>query len=336
MTEQLSESDQIVVSAMLLAGFRTSIANQRQVQNNFLIKTWNGAGLGDQICAEPTMRYALNQFKDCRISLASDTPEIFHHLKFHEVFDTKKVTPVDSNYLVFQTVYPGGHITNQFINQMTTNCVDYPSLVAFRCQLPVRDREVRLLGKEPIDFTALNHFKDYPEHYVVVHPGQHWQSKTFPKDWWDAVIAELFVNGKTPIIIGNQMVGGRGTVDVNASDCLDLRGKLSVLESIWLLQKAMVLLTNDSAPLHMAASGRAHIGYVATCKHPDLITHWRNGQWGWRMKNFGKGGLWEIINMSPGQANELSAEEVGEENLRSWLPDPREIVGWAVEKTKQE
>ena len=105
---------------------------------------------------------------------------------------------------------------------------------------------------------------------------------TFPKAFWDKVINRLCDRGLTPILIGADADDNRSTVDVDASRCLDLRNKLSLTESVWFLQNATVLLTNDSSPLHMAASGDAWIGYIATCKHPDMITHWRRGRWQWR------------------------------------------------------
>ena len=76
----------------------------------------------------------------------------------------------------------------------------------------------------------------------------------------------------------------------------------------------------------------AWIGFIATCKHPDYITHWRNGVWGWRMKNFGKGGIWDLIDYCPNKEQTVSAENVGEENLLSWLPEPKEFAQWAVER----
>jgi hypothetical protein len=124
-------------------------------------------------------------------------------------------------------------------------------------------------------------------------------------------------------------------VDVNPEGCLDLRNKLSINDSIWLLQRAAVLLTNDSSPLHMAASGKAFIGYIATCKHPDLITHWRQGKWQWRETNFGKGGIWDTVNFCPNKGEKVEAEFVDQKLLESWLPDPYAMADWALSKYKQ-
>lgn len=310
----------------MIPTFRTSIAVQNKVQNNLIFVTWGG--LGDQICAEPTLRYALKAFKGCNVSLASEHPELFRHLKFKEVFNIKNGDDVDySKYLRFDTIVPpnDSNFVWQFFSHMTTNCVDFPSMCAYRSQLPIADKEVILKPKKPEIPLYI------PERSVFIHAGKHWQSKTFPKSFWDEVLSEIIKLDAVPILIGANTDDNRGTVDVNTKGCVDFRNVLSISESIYYLTKAKVLLTNDSSPLHMAAPGRAWIGYVATCKHPDYITHWRNGQWGWRMKNFGKGGIWDVMSFCPNVAQDISAEDVGE-HLIGWLPDPKEYAQWAVSK----
>ncbi len=313
--------------------FRTQIAIDNGVEENLIFKTWGG--LGDQICAEPTLRHAIKMFKNCNITLASERPELFSHLKFHEVFDTTKQKVDYSKYLPFETITPpnDSNMVWLFFSHLLTHCVDFPSMCAYRSQLPVSEKEIFLKGKclenISIDFNR------------YVHPGKHWQSKTFPKSWWDAVIFWLTQYGASPAIIGADTDDNRSTVAVDTSGCLDLRNKLSVMESVWILQRAKVLLTNDSAPLHMAASrdpddlstGHCHIGFVATCKHPDFITHWRHGQWGYNMKNHGKGGVWEILDYCPNKKQKVEVENVGD-HLLDWLPDPKEYAEWACQKLK--
>jgi ADP-heptose:LPS heptosyltransferase len=321
----MTNKDRIVIPATMLPSFRTGIAVQNKVEKNLLFVTWGG--LGDQICAEPTLRYALKTFKGCKISLASEHPELFKHLEFDEVFDLKKVQPNYDNYLRFDTIVPPNdtNLTWQFFSHMVTNCVDFPSLCAYRCQLPVSEKEIKLFPETPKSKQFI------PERSVFIHAGRHWQSKTFPKSFWDAVLKEIKDNGAYPILIGADTDDNRGTVDVETDGCIDLRNKLSIDESIYYLQNAKVLLTNDSSPLHMAASGDAWIGFIATCKHPDYISHWRNGQWAYKMVNHGKGGIWDILDYCPNKENKVEVENVGE-HLIEWLPDPKEYAKWALSK----
>lgn len=325
--EKLDPSRPVVIPQNHLPIFRTQSAIDRGVEKRLLFRTWGG--IGDQICAEPTLRYAQRTFQDCDFFLASELPDMFGHLKFKKVFDLRDDTPNYNNFFLFDTITPpdDSNLVWQFFSHMLVNCVDFPSLCALRLMLPTSDKEIKLSSTEPDRETA-----GAVEKGILIHAGKHWQSKTFPKEFWDRVLASIRINGHTPILIGADADDNRGTVNVDTTDCLDLRNKLSIMESIWVCQNASVLLTNDSAPLHMAASGDAWIGFIATCKHPDMITHWRHGKWQWREQNFGKGGIWDVIDFCPNKKQKVEAEFVPPELLQSWLPNPVEFAEWAVSR----
>lgn len=325
----------------MMPGFRTQEAIEKGVERNLLFRTWGG--LGDQICAEPTIRYAFKEFKGCEISLASEVTELYKHLPFKRVFNLKEEQPVYSKYFMFDTIVSPQHLTWQFFSHCITNCVDFPSLCALRCQLPVKDREIHLTPTAPDETGEIRDtFGSGGSNKVAfIHAGRHWPSKTFPKDWWDAVLAGLIAKNIVPVLLGGETDDNRGTVDVNSEGCIDLRNKVSIDTSIWLLQRARVLITNDSAPLHMAASvdprefdttGNCWIGYIATCKHPDYITHFRKGQWQWREENLGLGGMWELVDNCPNKQDEVTVDEVAEDQLRKWLPTPESVVEWTLQK----
>lgn len=325
MEKKYTKFDRVQLPAVYIPAFRTQIAVQNGVEKNLLFRTWGG--LGDQICAEPTLRFALANFPDCTISLESEQPDLFQHLQFHKVYNLKKGERANPDkHLTFETITPpdDSNLVWQFFSHMITNCVDFPSLCALRFQLPVSDKEVRLADigyKAPFEL----------DRAVIVHAGRHWQSKTFPKEFWDAVLKQIFDSGAIPVLIGANTDDNRGTVDVNTDGCIDMRNKLSIMETVSLLKQSKVLLTNDSSPLHMAVDSDAWIGFVATCKHPDYIGHWRRGQWMYRMVNHGKGGIWDIMNYCPNVENEVTAENVGD-HILSWLPDPIEFANWGVSK----
>lgn len=325
--EKIDPNGRVAVPVMQHPAYRAQVAIDRGVEHNILFKVWGG--LGDQICTEPTLRFALSKMQNCKVSLAAEIPELFNHLNFHRVFDLKEERPVYENYLVFETITPpdDSNMVWLFFSHMLTNCVDFPSLCALRSQLPVEAREVRISAT-----SSVPNLFTHKGPWVAVHAGRHWPSKTFPKAWWDEVLKGLIVAGIRPILIGANTDDNRGTVDVNPGGCFDLRNKLSVMDSIWLLQKAGVLLTNDSAPLHMAVTGNAWIGFIATCKHPDFITHWRQGEWGWRMENLGLGGMWDLVDAIPNKNHKVLVDEIDPAILATWLPEPKDVVAWTLEK----
>ena len=84
----------------------------------------------------------------------------------------------------------------------------------------------------------------------------------------------------------------------------------------------------------MAAAGDAWIGFIATCKHPDMIMHWRHGQWAWREKNLGLGGIWDVLDYCPNKDSDVTAENVGD-HLETWLPSPESFAEWGIEKLNE-
>lgn len=323
-------TDDIVMPAMMIPGWKTFYAKSRGVLDNILIKAWGG--LGDVICAEPAIRYAKKLFPNCSISLATHHPQLFSHLEFDQVFDMNKAMPIWENYFVFDTIYPPEHLVWQFMSHMLTHPVDFSSLCMWRMQLPIAEREIQL-PKHPMSaqvFSALNAKNAIPLHF-----GQHWASKTFPIEWCEALKEEFINAGFTPILIGkddrNGHHGGTGYVPVKSIGCIDLRDKLDLGSFVAILQNAKWIFSNDSSPIHAAASGDAYIGFVASCKHPDFLMHWRKGQFGWRTANFGLDGAWNHIDHGPNATETIEVERLPEGLMEKILPEPSSIVAKYIE-----
>src|SRR5690242_14105396 len=128
-------TDTIFVPGGMIPSFRTTKAIEDGVERKLMFKTWGG--LGDQICCEPTIRYAFDAFKTCEIYLASERPELFSHLPFKKVFDLKEGKPIWENYFVFNTITDPSHLNWEFFSHCLINCVDYPSISCFRGQIPI-------------------------------------------------------------------------------------------------------------------------------------------------------------------------------------------------------
>lgn len=326
----LDPNGEMRVPGMEIPGFRFLLAQERGVDNQILINTTGG--LGDIICAEPAIRYAVTSFKHASVSIATAFPDLFRHLASDdvEIFDTHKAPAKTERYLVFDTLYTSQNLQWEFIAHMFTHVVDHASISMFRCQLPIAERSIRLVPNEDeVEYA------DSVEGDIVIHAGRTWPSRTIPGWFWNKVIDRIVERGLTPILIGKNGPKGkdeRGYVSVKTRGCVDMRNEMTIMETVALLQKKSVLLTNDSSPIHMAASGDAWIGMLSTAKHPEYITHWRNGQFGWRVQNHALGGLYQGINMCPNSQNEIRLDLVDPRLLESWLPDPVKFADWGIEK----
>lgn len=259
-------------------------------------------GIGDRVCAEPTLRYALKEFIDCDISMVCDTPELFIHLlhghrRIEHVYFKAEEVP-ENTYLPIYTYGQG--LSNQFFNANLMNSIDFASISALRGQLPHPYRAPILRPVEP----KINLV--FEEKDVLLHLGKSWPSRTFPAAWWKRIVHAACAQGRRPILIGKNCVD----LDVRNYDVIDLRDQLSLNDFMWVCQKAPALITNDSSPVHIAATGHAKIAFVATARRPDLLLHFRDGGFGWRMKDFSMNEMWKWFDNTPNSLSENRADEV--------------------------
>jgi hypothetical protein len=287
------------------------------------------------VCAEPAIRYIAKHFTGCTISLLTTFPEVFSHLnKIEKIYDVNQGNPNWDKYFVLDCYYAAEALHSEFVHNFNMAIPDYIATCLLKGQLPVSDRNIVQIPTE-------TERRSVPPRQVVIHAGRHWPSKTFPKYWWDEILSLLMLNRIQPTLIGANIDDKkRGTVDVDPTGCLDLRDKLTVRQSVAVLQQASVVITNDSAPLHMAASGDAWIGFMSTVRHPDYVSHWRpneNGRnvWAYKMHDFAKGRMWSGSDTSP-LKNGAKYDVIDQATLCSWLPSPNDVVDWTLERLDEE
>ena len=169
---------------------------------------------------------------------------------------------------------------------------------------------------------------------MVVHPGKHWNSKTFPAEWWQGVIDGLVGIGKRVCIIGkddrgdapNYIVGARGTVDVKCPEGVyDLRNLLDLGALGALLGVAKVLISNDSFPIHLAGAFNNWIILIPSCKHPDHVLPWRNESQYYKAMALYKKLVIDEVESRPTQVYQTRAD-VDVEDWLQYLPETEEVV----------
>lgn len=301
---------------------RIADAVGRGINKNILFRV--GGGLGDRICAEPTLRYALENFKGCEFSLSTDTPELFLHL-LPQMKEIYKDEPPVGKYLQLPTYAVG--LANQFYNANLMHGVDFASISALRCQLPNQCKVPKLEPTAPSKDVLLN--IAHSARYVLLHVGKSWASRTFPSSFWNEIIWRIHLLERIPVLIGLDSSGDLDPINV----CLDLRNKLTLNNYLWTVKHCDSVITNDSSPLHIAATGSGKIAYIPTIRHPDLLTHWRytSGRpvFGWRMASFYRKPMWELNNICPNtlEANLISEMPPGH-SMDEFLPEVSSIIDW--------
>jgi len=196
--------------------------------------------------------------------------------------------------------------------------------------LPLKDKQIKLdVSAEELNNLTSILGSDKLDDLYVVHPGRHWQSKTFPTQYWQDVVDGLANAGKRVAIVGKTeagdpptyIPGARGTVPVRCPEgAYDLRDLLDLGTFIALLSKAKVLISNDSAPVHLAGAFDNWIVLLPSCKNPDHIIPWRNCSLNHKSIALYKQLPIDEVESRPTQVTQTSAEFTCEDWSKYLLP----------------
>ena len=243
-------------------------------------------GLGDQIEAEPVVRELCRLYPYDKIYVASHWPEIFEDLPYAKgrliSVDIRKHFIQEEIAQVFNTYSPPEDDAWKYMTHVFSHSTDFSSNLAIRRVLPPEKKTVVLgytSGHLKSMCKKLGVEKNYFYDAVLVHPGRSWPTKTMPSTFWEEIINDLLVQNKKVILFGKDGKDLQGIVSVNVdmTKVLDARDKLTFKESLALLDNSFMLISNDSAPIHMAGATDIWIVGVYTAKHPAFVIPFRKG-----------------------------------------------------------
>ena len=237
-----------------------------------------GGGLGDQVCAEPVFRFMTEKWKD-DIVVMTQYPFLYRHLP---IICHDKPTSFYEQRLSIAT-HPWRDENDPWcFHRMHT--VDYISLRLLRRQLPISAKTVQIVPS-PEAYCQINEILCDIDRsrMVLLHPGLSWSSKNLPLQCWQSYSDILRNEGYTVVLVGKNFIANetdgdgsrRGVWPLEGS--LDLTDKLNLDEFCALLSVSPVLITNDSAPVHLASAFDGWIGLIATCRDPSYIFPYRYG-----------------------------------------------------------
>ncbi|WP_456392675.1 glycosyltransferase family 9 protein [Persephonella sp.] len=94
--------------------------------------------------------------------------------------------------------------------------------------------------------------------YILIAPGSKWKTKMWTTEGFSSVIDILVEMGENPVLIGGPEDSQTGEEILNRvknrGKVLNLIGKTSLRESFSLIKHGKALISNDSAPVHMAVA----------------------------------------------------------------------------------
>jgi lipopolysaccharide biosynthesis glycosyltransferase len=282
-------------------------------------------GMGDQIAAEPVARYIKERlYKNDNVIITTNWPTIFKHLELPTYTHDQKISE-PGKYYKMHTLRNPEHILWNFMAHTLVHAVDWASICATRLQLPLDKKQIKLTYdlKDLVSLTEKIGITNLLE-TVIIHPGRGWDSKTFPADVWQSYIDILKEEYKV-IVIGKRISKEQGVVEVSTEGCIDLIDKLSIEELIAIISQSKVLITNDSAPVHIAGAFDNWIGLIATCKHPHYILPYRNNSMYHKAFNLEESDMYNDYNHQPTQINGATIDHCTEKRMRECLPSATKI-----------
>lgn len=235
------------------------------------------AGMGDQLCSEPAIRYTQKLYPDANFYVVSHFPRLFSHLSC-PVMDYEEWKGLNDTVLTLYTC-PDDDQSEHNLSHVLFHPTDYATMSMIKRNIPNNDKRIKLkvTAEDVASVVELVKDKKDDKPVILIHAGKWWPSKTLPLDWWQEIVNKLSEK-LTVVLIGKTIDENQGYLPVEIpEDGIDLRDLTSLGELFALISISNCLLTNDSSPLHIAGAFDNWIVTIPTCKHPDHILPFRNG-----------------------------------------------------------
>lgn len=290
-----------------------------------------GARLGDNICAEPAIRYMINRSTNTDFTIFALHPDLFSHLDAKILpFDQQRhgMYGSENPCVMFNTAMDEKDPKKELLSPDYMHIVDYISLLCMNRQLADKDKQIKL----PVSAKGLAQVLDVcgkPQDMILVHPGKSWPSKTFPVEYWNSIIGYISKEGYKVGVIGRHVSKDVGVLDVDIPDgCYDFMDLLDINGLIAAISQAPVLVSNDSAPIHIAGAFDNHLVLIPTCKHPDMILPYRFGSKSYKCTVLFKKLMCDEAGFDQSNLSNYEMSQV--DDIWKYLPDPKEVADNAI------
>ena len=242
---------------------------------NVCIDVLGCRALGDTLAVTPTLR-KLYQTYGKKISIATHHPELF------------KNNPYVDNVFVDINDF----ILNEYETFISFNVGYHPNGVCYKHNaMDIRQLHAVNLGfMLTKDEMSMDYFPDdiepienLPEKYVLIHPVQNWNSRTWNAKKWQMLTKILNEKGIAVVSVGKDSseLGGsnvdKPVFNFNIDLGLNLMNKTSLSQTWHLINNSMCFITMDSGLLHLAGTTDVEIIQLGSSINPEFRSPIRNG-----------------------------------------------------------
>jgi hypothetical protein len=233
--------------------------------------------LGDTLCATPVVKKISNTYNK-KVSVVSHHPKLFTNLSYVEnsfEYNPKLFDDLKKDYDIFPT-FDVSYKDNGICNKH--NSMDIRQLHAINLGF--------MLTKEE---SSLDYVPDacilpiLPKKYVLIHPVQNWNSRTWPAKNWQILTKLLNEKGIYVVSVGKDSseLGGsnvdKPVFNFEIELGLNLMNKTTLDETWYLLNGCSCFVTMDSGLLHLAGTTDCEILQLGSSIDPEFRAPYRHG-----------------------------------------------------------
>ena len=231
--------------------------------------------LGDTLCVTPTLRklyYTYNQ----KISVITHHPNLFYTNPYVDNIFSELNDDIKNNYEVFNSFNIGYHPNGVCYKH---NVMDIRQFHAINLGFMLTKDEMELDYRP----NTICMIPDLPKKYVLIHPVQNWESRTWPAKSWQILTQLLNERGISVISVGKDSseLGG-SNVDKPVFNFpiklgLNLMNQTSLDETWHLINRCSCFVTMDSGLLHLAGTTDCEILQLGSSINPEFRSPYRHG-----------------------------------------------------------
>ena len=137
-------------------------------------------------------------------------------------------------------------------NLSLLNPLKLPTVAVMLPRLYPSDQDVKIIDSILIEY-KLNQYKNV----LAVAPGTIWNTKRWPVDRFASVCKQIASENNAILLIGGKedVALCTNVIEIaQVKNIFNIAGKLSLLQSAELIRRCKVLISNDSAPMHIAVA----------------------------------------------------------------------------------
>jgi ADP-heptose:LPS heptosyltransferase len=230
--------------------------------------------LGDTLSATPTIRKLFISYGR-KISVITHHPYLFENNPYVDVTYTSLTDEILNDYSVFNSFNVDYHSNGVCYKH---NVMDIRQFHAINLGFMLTKDEMSL-DYTPNEYEPIS---GLPEKYVLIHPVQNWNSRTWDAKKWILLTKLLNERGIAVVSVGKDSseFGGsnvqKPVFNFEIDLGLNLMNQTSLSQTWHLINKSMCFVTMDSGLLHLAGTTDAEIIQLGSSINPEFRVPYRN------------------------------------------------------------